>query len=298
MAWFKRFIQKNGMVGLVMTIIAVVYVLGILVQGTIGIDKFNHWTAQNWQMPVDVPTFGRHPWTLLTYWTYIPPLAIWLLIVDMFLVYTFGNILNAMVGDRRTQGIIFFSIIVNGLVTLTLVNIIPGVQTYEETALFGFHSVNATLIAACITLVPRYEFQIIRRPVALIWVGIGILFIMIVGYRAFQTAMGMSMMVGALVGFGWIKILQTGTDLSAWLQFDMGLDTKNPDRAIKVAARNRERIRVVQSNPRQHREMPRSKPDKKISDDERLDQLLDKINEVGYENLSRKEKEELKRLSN
>ncbi len=296
MEWYKRFLRKNGMVGLVMTIIAVVYVLGILVQGTVGMSEFNQWAAANWQMPIHIPTFARHPWTLLTYWTYIPPLAIWLLIVDLFIVYTFGNILNAMVGDRRTQGIIFFAIIVNGVVTLTLTNILPTVQGGEQTALFGFHSVNATLIAACITLVPRYEFQIIRRPVALVWIGAGILLVLILGYRAVQTAMGTSVMVGALVGFVWIKILQTGTDLTSWLQFNIGFDTQNPERAIKTVSRNRDRIRVMEPQT-QKKEGRQEKKKPQLSDAERLDQLLDKISEVGYEKLSRKEKEELKRLS-
>lgn len=288
MEWYKRFLQKNGIIGLFMTVVAVVYILLILVQGTIG-DSFDA-VYKAITLPVHMPTFAENPWTLLTYWMVTPPLWIWILLVDMVLIYTFGNILNAMVGDKRTQGILFFAILVNAIATITLVNVLPTVEASEHAPLFGLHSVNAALIAACITLVPRYEFRIIRTHVPLLYIGAGMLVIMSLSYRLIWTTMGVSILVGALVGFIWIKVMQNGTDLTSWLQFNIGFEAQGSNVTRGVP---RERIRVVQSNLR----TKEKKKEPEVSDQERLDRLLDRIGEVGYDNLSRKEKEELRRLS-
>ena len=288
MEWYKRFLQKNGIVGLFMTIVAVMYILLILVQGTLG-DNFDA-VYRAITLPVHMPTFAENPWTLLTYWMVTPPLWIWLLIVDMFLIYTFGNILNAMVGDKRTQGILFFAILVNAIATITFVNILPTVEASEHAPLFGLQSINATLIMATIVLVPRYDFMIIRQRVPLVYIGAGMLIIMALSYRLIWTTLGVSVLVGAIVGFVWIKVLQTGTDLTSWLQFNIGFERKTTSGGSSGA---RERIRVVQSNYR----VKEKKKEPEISDQEKLDRLLDRITEVGFDNLSRKEKEELRRLS-
>ncbi len=293
MNWYRRFMRKNGLVGLFMSIYAVVYVLMIVMFGVLDTASYNAF-VYNVSLPVDVPSLAKAPWTILTYWMVSQPFWIWLLIVDMMLIYTFGNILNAMVGDRRTQGILFFSIVVNAILTVTLVNILPTVESSIDAPIFGLHTINATLITAAITLVPNYEIRIIRWRTKLLYVGAVMLFIMAVSYQLIWTTMGTSVLVGMIVGFTWIKILQRGTDLTSWFQFDIGFATHHP-RPVDPMVRSR--IKVVQTSSRMRQESgPKSAP--KMTDADRLDQLLDKINEIGYQNLTRKEKEELDRLSN
>lgn len=288
MEWYKRFLRKNGIIGLFMTVVSVFYILLLIVNGTVGPETYEK-IYYSLTLPVNVPTFAKNPWTILTYWMVTPPLWIWLLIVELSLIYTFGNILNAMVGDKRTQGILFFAILVNGLVTIALVNLLPTVEASSDASIFGLHSLNATLIAAAITLVPRYDFVIIRQRIPLIYIGAGMLIILAVSMRLIWSSMGVSVLVGALVGFVWVKVLQKGTDFSSWLQFNIGFPASQSTGNPAV----RERIRVVQSNY-QRKE---SKKEPELSDQEKLDLLLDKIGDVGLQGLSRKEKEELKRLS-
>ena len=283
------------MVGLFMTIYACYYILGIVLFGVLGAEGYLQFSYQV-ALPVDVPTFAKAPWTILTYWKVSYPLCISLLIVDMIMIYTFGNILNAMVGDRRTQGIMFFAIIVNAVLTVTFVNLLPTVEASPTAPIFGLHTINATLITAAITLVPNYEVRIIRWNTKLKYVGGVMLVIMCASYQLIWTTMGVAVLVGILVGFAWIKVLQRGTDLTSWFQFNIGFETRNP-RPVDPLVRSR--IRVVQTtSSRRKREANPPRAANKLSDADRLDQLLDKINEVGYHNLSRKEKEELDRLSN
>lgn len=290
MEWYRRFLQKNGVVGLLMTVYAVMYVVMILFLGIFS-ESINELMSRL-TLSMEVKTFVQEPWTLLMYWAITPPMYIWLLIVDLTLLYTFGNILNAMVGDKRTQGILFFGILINGLFTIVFVNLLPTVDPGPDNQLFGLHALNASLIAASMVLVPRYEIQLIRWKIPLLYVGAVILFIMMVGYQLFWTTMGISMIVGALVGFTWVKVLQTGTDLTSWLQFNIGLRENNGPGAAE-SNRRQTRIKVLQSKP----VIPEKKRRPVPTDQERLDFLLDKINEVGFDKLSKKEKEDLDRLS-
>lgn len=289
MEWYRRFLSKNGMVGLLMSLYAIGYILMIVMRGILSQPDFEVF-ALHVTLPVDIPTFVKAPWTLFTYWMFTEPFWIWILIVDMMLLYTFGNILNAMLGDRRTQGTIFFAILVNGILTVCLVNLLPTVEVSVNAPLFGLQAVNATLIAAAITLVPNYKMMVFRWEVKLWQVGAIMLFIMGMGYRLILTTQGTGIVVGALVGFTIIKVLQTGNDLTSWFQFNMGFETHNPRTGL-----SNPRIRVVQSTSGSKKEAVVK--EKQSSKGERLDQLLDKINEVGYQNLSRKEKEELDKLS-
>ncbi len=294
MNWYRRFLRKNGLVGLFMSIYAIVYVLMIVLLGVLDSDTYDAFVYKV-SLPVDVPSLANAPWTILTYWMVSQPFWVWLLIVDMVLIYTFGNILNAMVGDLRTQGILFFSIVVNAVLTVILVNILPSVEPSIDAPVFGLHTINSTLITASITLVPNYEIRIIRWRTKLLYLGAVMLFIMAVSYQLIWTTMGTSILAGMIVGFVWIKVLQKGTDLTSWFQFNLGFAT---DRSRSVNPMVRSRIKVVHSTSRHLQEplLIRSTP--KVTDEGRLDQLLDKINEIGYQNLTPKEKEELDRLSN
>ena len=154
------------MIGLFMTIYAVVYVLMIVMLGILG-ESFSVF-FNSVALPVEVSVFLRKPWTLLTWWFVSEPMHLWIVLVDLSLIYTFGNILNAMLGDRRTQGVLFLSILVNAILTVVLVNLLPTTDAGTSTPVFGLHSLNATLIAAAITIVPSYKFKIIRWEVKLV----------------------------------------------------------------------------------------------------------------------------------
>ena len=292
MEWYRRFLAKNGIVGVIMSAMAVVYVLNFFLTGILGEAGYNEYYA-NTTFPMDLETLVSRPWTILTYWLMEQPLLIWLFLVDMVLLYTYGHILNAMVGDRVTQGIIVFAILVNAILTLLISNILPTVEVTPTVALWGLSSVNCTLIAAAVTLVPNYNFQIIRSNVKLIWVGLTLLAIQFLVYRFVFAVTGIGCVVGALVGFGLIRSLQSGVDLTAWAQFSFG--SKSPKSRIRVHINEGEKNDAPRS--RQKRRINVVHSPSATNDEEELNRILDRINEVGYEGLTRKEKETLERLS-
>lgn len=287
MEWYRNFLRKHGIVGLLMTFLAFGYVTLIFVQGGLQegfTDFYNKLT-----FPMEGQALIGQPWSLLTYWWTTHPYAIWLLLVDMYLLYTFGHILNAMLGDLRTQGLVLFGLFVVPLIAFVFVNLLPTVEQAATAHLFGLMALNSMLIAAAITLVPNYEFRIIRWNVPLIYVGIILLAIPIIGGRAIWTVYGTAAITGALSGFGVIRALRAGLDLTKWGQFRLFGDGE------RVRTRTRARAGGGESSPRRSKiTVVHSRP---ASDEEELNRILDRINDVGYEGLTRKEKETLDRLS-
>jgi membrane associated rhomboid family serine protease len=286
MQWYKRFLEKYGAVGLLMSMAAVAYVVIIILQGVMQKD-FDVFYRQI-TLPVNINTAVRQPWSIFTYFLASHPFGIWLLVVDLVLLYTFGQILNAMLGDRRTQGLILFSLVINAILVMFICSILPTVEVTETAFLFGLHLLNCTLIGAAITLVPRYEFQIIRWKVPLLYVGLVLLLFPLISYRAVFTVNGVATIVGPLMGFVLIRAMQSGNDITRWLQFSVFQE--------KTMTVPRERIRVHVRERRDKVTVPAAKVT--LQDDaNELDRLLDKINDVGYNGLSKKEKETLDRLS-
>jgi hypothetical protein len=289
MQWYKRFLEKYGAVGLMMSMAAVSYIAIILLQGLLqeGFDDF----YRKLTLPMNFDSLIKQPWSVLTYWLAAHPLAIWFLVIDMVLFYTFGNILNALLGDRFAQGLITFAMIVNALIVVGFANILPTVEITEKASLFGFHLINCTLIGAAITLSPNYQFQIIRWKVPLLYVGIFLLLMPLIAYRAIWTVMGLATVVGPLMGFLLMRAKQGGTDMTRWLQLPIFPEKAVPTTRGDTRIRVRVRERVERQEPVKVQRGGRS------NDAEELDRLLDKINEVGYDGLSKKEKETLDRLS-
>lgn len=286
MQWYKRFLAKYGAVGLLMSMVAVAYIAMIILQGVLqkDFDVF----YRKITLPVDIDTALRQPWSIFTYFLAAHPFWIFFLVIDMVLLYTFGQILNAMLGDRRTQGIILFSLVINAILVMFICSVLPTVEVSETAFLYGLHLLNCTLIGAAITLVPRYEFQIIRWKVPLLYVGLFLLLIPLVSFRAVFTVNGVATIVGPLMGFVLIRAMQSGNDITKWLQFSVF--------AEKAISAPRERIRVHVRERREKTSSPPPVPTRQDNESE-LDRLLDKINEVGYDGLSKKEKETLDRLS-
>lgn len=293
MGWYGQFLKRFGFAGVLLTLLSLSYVVLFLLYGLMGAERFDALFLKL-TLPVNVDTAVEQPWSVLTYWLCAHPLSFWFLLLDLIILYAFGHILNAMIGDRRTQGIVLFGIVVNALITIGLSNVLPTIESTPATRLSGFSPVNATLIAATITLVPRYNFRILFWDVPLLFVGLFLLLLSIASYRAIFTMQGTAEMVGAVIGVLLIKVMRSGWDVTRWFQGVANrAQTTHPRKPEPVHASQRPIVRSI--NPKHKTVVPQPQAD--MTEEEELDYLLDKINEVGYNGLSQREKERLDKLA-
>lgn len=295
MNWYSQFLKRFGFVGILLTALSLAYIVLFLLFGILGADGFNALFLKI-SLPVNVDTAINQPWSILSYWLVAHPMQFWFLLVDLVVLYAFGHILNALIGDRRTQVIVLLAIVGNALVTIALCNLLPTVEVTAATRLAGFGSISAALIAAAITLVPRYNFKVLFWDVPLISIGLFMLLFSIVTHRAIFTMAGTSEISGALIGFLTIKFMRSGWDLKRWFQGAANRPQPAIPRQPEPVFSNQKPVVIRAVNPKQKAANPQQQAPE-LSEEEELDLLLDKINEVGYAGLSPREKERLDKLS-
>ncbi|MFN8395367.1 MAG: rhomboid family intramembrane serine protease [Bacteroidia bacterium] len=294
MGWYGQFLKRFGFVGVLLSLLSLVYVALFLAYGLLGPDRFDFFYQQV-TLPVNLRAAIDQPWSVFTYWLVSHPLSFWFLLGDLVVLYAFGHILNAMLGDRRTQAIVTIAVLTNGLLAIGLANILPTVEYTPVTRLAGFGAINATLIAATITLVPRYNFRIIFWDVQLLYIGLFLLLLSVVSYRAIFTVQGTATIIGAGVGWFIIKVLRSGWNVTRWFQGAANRPQQSiPRQPEPVLTGQRPVIRNI--NPKAKTVAPQPQQPE-LTEAEELDMLLDKINEVGYSGLSQQEKERLDKLS-
>jgi hypothetical protein len=191
------------------------------------------------------------------------------------------------------QGLFFLAVIFNGLITLAIGNLLPTVHVNENVYLFSMHTVITSFITAGITLVPQYNFKVLFWNIPLLFIGMFLLLLNFLVLGAIFSIEGIGVLAGAITGFVFIAALRKGVDLSAWLQFGLKVESEAPSRRPEPALVS---AKPIVRSIRQ-KEKPQAQSQAQLSEAEELDLLLDRINEVGYNGLSKSEKERLEQLS-
>jgi membrane associated rhomboid family serine protease len=229
-----------------------------------------------------IPAFVVKPWGLLTYM--FTHEQIFHLFFNMLNLYWFGNLFRSFLGNHRVLPLYLLGGITGGLIFLLVFNLAyPGI----DGTLVGASASVMCLLVACATKIPDYEVSLLLLgSVRLKWLALALVILDIISMPGINTGGVASHLGGSLMGFIYVKLLDNGTDICQpliWLF----------NRRVRVeATRSRKRmfkpkkspLKVVRNGPEENRQL-------------RLDQLLDKINDKGFESLSPDEKAWLKKMS-
>ena len=149
------------------------------------------------------------------------------------------------------------------------------------------------LAIATTTLVPDYRFFKMLNGGIPLWV-LTILYVVIdfAGIANDEIAFSIVHLGGGLAGFMFIVMLRKGRDGSIWMNsvYDWVLNLFNPDRKKPPVRKIKEKVFYKTGD---------QKPFVKKSNitQQRVDEILDKINQKGYQLLTEEEKNILKRAS-
>ena len=238
------------------------------------------WTFDQLALHSQLSTFIIKPWGIITYmFTHV---EIFHMFFNMLNLYWFGNLFRGFLGNKRILPLYLMGGITGGLLYMLCYNLFLG--GYASTMVGASASVMCILVA-CATLMPNYEIGLLfLGNVKLKWLALGLIALGIVSIPRGNLGGIISHMGGALFGFFYIRILQNGTDLCKPLIWLFDADTRR------------------ESKQKQARMKPKKSPLKVVKKPEdnsqlRLDQLLDKINEKGYQSLSAEEKAWLDKVS-
>ena len=247
-------------------------------------DVFIHIFEVNLALP-DKAHFLKKFWTVFTYgWLHM---SFWEMVTNMIWLYTFGSLVQMLVGRRQVIPIFIYGT-VTGAIFYTLAQFIPGDAFAGIEFFVGPQSGIMALAIAALTITPKYRFFLTPTFSIPMLVVIGLFVVLMVMTVAGVPALLFLLLGGALIGFLYIKLLQNGYRPGEWA-YDVYA------RLERTVTPNEQVLRERKHNKR--RELLNKMYEQKQSAQKRIDDILDKINQKGYNSLTDEEKEILLRAS-
>ncbi|MBC9930490.1 rhomboid family intramembrane serine protease [Chitinophaga qingshengii] len=238
------------------------------------------WTLNQLSLHSAPGTFIIKPWGLITYmFTHV---EIFHVFFNLLNLYWFGNLFRGFLGNKRVLPLYLMGGITGGLLYLLCYNLfLPGLAS----TMIGASASVMCILVACATLMPNYEIGLLfLGNVRLKWLALGLIVLGVISIPHGNLGGIIAHMGGALFGFFYIRALQSGTDLCKPLIWLFDADTRREAKQLQTRAKPKKSPLKVVKKPEDNHQL-------------RLDQLLDKINEKGYNSLSAEEKAWLDKVS-
>ncbi len=246
----------------------------------------------NWfTLPANPAILATRPWTLLTYM--FTHYSIWLLISNLLWLWCFGYILQDLTGNKKLIPIYLYGGLAGGIFFMLTISAFPGlrVNIANVAPMMGAGPATIALAISTAVISPKYKiFPLINGGIPL-WI-LSAIFVLIhfttsgISHPGFAAAD----VAGGLMGYVFVWQMKKGNDWSEWM---INLvhwvdDLFHPEKKHRKSV---EKQRLYYKTSQQ----PFQKTPHVTQ--QRIDELLDKINQKGYHFLSDEEKEFLKKAS-
>ena len=238
-------------------------------------------------MPADFRTLLWHPWAPFTH-IFLHE-GFFHVLNNIIFLYLFGTIVGDLIGDRRVLPIYVLGGLVGGFLFSVSAFFIPYLQS---TYALGASGAVMALAGAAVTLAPDYRVMLILLgEVRLKYIVLVMVLLDMIGIANVDNTGGHVAHIGGFVtGILLIHRLREGQDIMEPINAFF-------ERVQRVLSGKTTR-KQARRQPEMSYRRPNSaaKPDHKtdnndLSFQEKLDAILDKIRESGYDNLSKEEKE-------
>jgi membrane associated rhomboid family serine protease len=246
----------------------------------------------NWfHLPGGLSKLSSRPWTIFTFM--FSDVELFRAISNMLWLWAFGGILQNLTGNRKLIPVYLYGGFAGAIFFIAASYLIPSNKAIIDTA--GLLGANAAVMAVAVAatmIAPNYRFFRHIRGGIPIWV-LTIIYIAIdlAGVSAQPVAQPIAHAGGAIGGFLFVRLLQNKMDGSIWMNslYSRFINMFNPN---KSKGKNSVKEKVFYKTGNRS-------PYNKTSNvtEQRVDEILDKINQKGYNYLTKEEKEILKRAS-
>jgi len=254
-------------------------------------NLFDAQVVQYFQMPAQLIKLSESPWTVLTYmFTHTNVIHI---LSNMLWLWAFGFILQELTGNKKLIPIYIYGGLAGAFFFILSNYIIAPLKPYIESAnIMGGNSAIMAVAVATTALAPNFRFFRNIGGGIPIWIlTLAYVLIDFAGVASLGAAHSIAHLGGGLAGLLFVYFLRRGYDGSIWMNklYHWFMNLFNPNK--KSSQGNiREKVFYNADN---------RKPYKKTSNitQQRVDEILDKINQKGYHFLTDEEKNILKRAA-
>jgi membrane associated rhomboid family serine protease len=236
-------------------------------------------------LPGDFQLLLVRPWTLLSHMFLHS--GLWHIIWNMLTFYWFGAITGDLLGDRRILPVF----LLGGLTGAVVYLISSYFLSLQGGYALGSSAAVLAVVFTAVATAPEYRINLLFfGEVRIKFIGLIILFLDIIGTQSTHNSGGhLAHLGGALFGFLFVYLLRRGTDLSRIpnpLSVFSGNKKRPGKRSLKVAYKSY-KVKDASGNGATGRNP--------IST--RVDEILDKIKQKGYDSLTEEEKDILYQAS-
>ncbi|NOZ45403.1 MAG: rhomboid family intramembrane serine protease [Chlorobi bacterium] len=240
-----------------------------------------YWLA----VPADLSQLLHRPWTLFTY-MFLHEGFLHILF-NMLWLYWFGKIFLQYLSEKQLLNVYLMGGLAGAALYIAAFNIFPVFQNVlpNSFALGASASVLAIVIAISV-YVPDYTIYLMfLGPVKLKYIALVSILLDIVSIAGTNSGGHIAHLGGALIGYLFISRLRKGRDISS--QF--GIFTGK----FLSLFKRKPKMKVTYKKPMSDMEYNAQK----VTKQEEIDKILDKIAKSGYDSLTKKEKEILFKMS-
>jgi len=244
---------------------------------------FNTYFLPNIALPL-LSSFKSHWWTLLTYGIFQYPNSFMELLSNMLWLYCFGSVVQMLVGHRQVIPLYLYCLLSGGVFYL-LGQLLPGALGQCPPAMLGPRAALMGLAIAALTLTPKYRFFLTETfsiPLALV---VGVFTVLMFISSGFYLPVIFMLAGGAFMGFGYVRLLHAGYRPGHWM-YAISAKIENlvtPDEDVAWKKHNKRRSDVLD----------RIYEPKNGVSQKHIDDILDKINQKGYNSLTSDERKAL-----
>jgi len=255
-----------------------VYLLSVLFfyQFQWGVFNFPSWLA----LSSDVAEVATKPWTLLTYFFFHA--SFFHLLFNMIVLNYAGRMFLTFFNQKQLLGLYLLSGIFSGLSFSLLYPIFRD----SHSLIVGASGAIMAILVATATYAPMMDIRLLLIGHVRLWqFTVVILFLDLIQIFTENTGGHIAHLSGALFGFLYVKLLQSGIDLSQPITFifdTWAMRTKKKGTPFKKVHRNA---------PSPSAQRPTTRVVTKDKTQQQIDEILDKISQSGYDSLTQDEKE-------
>lgn len=244
----------------------------------------DEWTVSMFSVSANPAEVLRHPWTVLTYM--VTQYSILHLIINLIWLFWFGRIAVMVISGKGMLRLYLIGGIA-GAFFYILASILPDVHSAGY--LCGSSASVLAIMSACAIIAPNMPLRFLFGEIRLKWLAVICILLAFVGSSTTSVGGQIAHAGGLLTGIGIGFLVKTDiiSDRLSINQRPRRLSKPRKNRPVRTPVLSEEAAENVK-NAFANR----------LSDEERLDQLLDKIRLSGYNSLSAAEKRELNAISN
>ncbi|MEO1049081.1 MAG: rhomboid family intramembrane serine protease [Bacteroidota bacterium] len=242
-------------------------------------------------LPVDLKETIWKPWTVVS--SFFAHHGFSHILWNMLFLYWFGMLIRDYLGNDKLISLYFLGGLAGTIGVLVLFNLVPSFAARAEGIALGASAAVFAISVAAATLMPDHAFHLIFiGPVKIKYIVAIHVFFAVIGLKGNNVGGEVAHLSGAFVGYLYVRQLQQGNDMGAWvirtLSFFQSFFVRQPK--IKVSYKKNTssgRRSATQSRS------TRGTSNAKNASQEEIDAILDKISEKGYESLTKEEKQKL-----